>query len=100
LGSFLMGAGFIFADGCFIGSLWKAGQGNIINVAGIFGMLTGIGVFQIGIRSYLVTPENNFGSGLIPNYLNCFVSPLWFLVILWVLGFVFLVFFKHKRYNY
>jgi uncharacterized membrane protein YedE/YeeE len=97
-GSFLMGFGFIFADGCFIGSLWKAGQGNVINVVGIIGLLMGIGASQVG-KSVLGEPTNVAGS-LIPSYLSSVMSPLLFLIVLWVAGIFLLVIFKQKRYRY
>ena len=97
-GSFLMGFGFIFADGCFIGSLWKAGQGNVINVVGIIGLLMGIGASQVG-KAVLGGPTNVAGS-LIPSYLSSVMSPLLFLIVLWVAGIFLLVIFKQKRYRY
>lgn len=100
LGSFLMGIGFIFADGCFIGSLWKAGQGNIINIAGIFGMLLGIGVLQIGVKSVIAVSKSNPFDGGIPNYLNTIVSPIIFLLLLWGIGGLLLVIIKRKYYRY
>jgi hypothetical protein len=95
-GSFLMGFGFIFADGCFIGSLWKAGQGNIINIAGIFGMLFGIGISQAVIRATGLHPA----AGPIPNYIDAISGSTPFLVILWVTGLVLLLVFKPQRYRY
>jgi uncharacterized membrane protein YedE/YeeE len=98
LGSFLMGFGFIFADGCFIGSLWKAGEGNVINVIGILGLLGGIGISQI-IKTMFV--KNSPGtSSLIPNHLTSIMSPVMFLIVLWLLGLLLLVLFKRKRYKY
>lgn len=43
-GSFLMGFGFIMADGCYMGSLWKAGQGNIASFISVIGIILGAGV--------------------------------------------------------
>lgn len=95
-GSFMMGLGFIFADGCFIGSLWKAGQGNIINLAGILGMIIGIGATQIaGKFMYL-----NGIHSTIPNHLNYFITPALFLTLLWAIGVFLLVVFKPKHYRY
>ena len=100
LGSFLMGFGFIFADGCFIGSLWKAGQGNIINIVGIFGMLMGIGVSQGVTRLFLGTKQG-YTSGLaMSNYLNTIINPILFLVFLWIIGILLLSIFKQKHYRY
>lgn len=96
LGSFLMGFGFIFADGCFIGSLWKAGQGNIINFAGIFGMLFGIGVSQAAIKAAGLHP----GAGAIPNYIDAILGSTPFLIILWIAGLILLAVFKPQRYKY
>ncbi len=95
-GSFLMGFGFIFADGCFIGSLWKAGQGNIINIAGIFGMLFGIGVSQ----AVLLAAKFHPAESRIPNYLDSLAGSTPFLVILWIAGLVLLFVFKPQRYKY
>lgn len=100
LGSFLMGIGFVFADGCFIGSLWKAGQGNIINIVGIFGMLLGIGVSQLGVKYFMSAGESNSAVAGIPNYLNTIVSPAIFLFLLWGIGFLLLLMIKHKYYHY
>ncbi len=100
LGSFLMGLGFIFADGCFIGSLWKAGQGNIINIAGIFGMLLGIGVSQLGVKSFIAVGGSDVDAGGIPNYLNTIISPGIFLFLLWGIGVLLLIINKHKYYRY
>jgi hypothetical protein len=98
LGSFLMGFGFIFADGCFIGSLWKAGEGNVINVIGIFGLLGGIGTSQI-VKTMFVK-ESTVPSSLITNYLASIMSPVVFLIFLWLLGALLLVLLKRKRYRY
>ena len=98
IGSFLMGFGFIFADGCFIGSLWKAGEGNVINVIGIIGLLVGIGVAQFA-KAIFVHQTENIVNG-IPNYLSSFISPLVFLVILWVIGVLLFIIFRRKRYRY
>jgi uncharacterized membrane protein YedE/YeeE len=98
-GSFLLGFGFIFADGCFIGSLWKAGQGNVVNVVGLFGLIIGLGGADfvkttMGISSPVST------AGFIPNYLNSFMSPVLFLVILWIAGLLLLFLFRQSRYRY
>ena len=98
LGSFLMGFGFIFADGCFIGSLWKAGEGNVINVIGIFGLLGGIGLSQIAKTIFV--KESTVSSSLISNRLTSIMSPVMFLIILWVLGVLLLLLFRRKRYRY
>jgi uncharacterized membrane protein YedE/YeeE len=97
IGSFLMGFGFIFADGCFIGSLWKAGQGNIINFAGILGMLMGMGVSQPLINSF--KHEASYGMKF-PAYFDSMVSPLIFLILLWALGVLLLIVSKQKHYKY
>jgi uncharacterized membrane protein YedE/YeeE len=99
VGSFFMGFGFIFSDGCFIGSLWKAGQGNIINIVGIFGMLMGIGVSQFVTKLFLVTKQITV-HGLVPNYLNSILNPILFLVFLWIIGILLLAIFKQKHYRY
>jgi uncharacterized membrane protein YedE/YeeE len=97
-GSFIMGFGFIFADGCFIGSLWKAGEGNVINIVGLFGLLMGIGLSQIVKDRFF--NEAAIASGLIPNYLNTIINPLVLVIILWILGVLLLLFFKRKIYKY
>ena len=99
-GSFLMGFGFIFADGCFIGSLWKAGQGNIINIAGIFGMFLGIGGAQFGMARFPLANKPQATSLEIPNYLNSFISPVLLLIFLWLIGVVLFLAFKQKHYRY
>lgn len=43
-GSFLMGIGFVLAEGCFMGSLWKAGQGNLTSFAALGGIVVGGGL--------------------------------------------------------
>lgn len=43
-GSFLMGFGFVLADGCYMGSLWKAGQGNIASLIAVIGIFLGAGI--------------------------------------------------------
>jgi uncharacterized membrane protein YedE/YeeE len=97
-GSFLMGFGFVFADGCFIGSLWKVGQGNVINVAGVVGLLMGMGGSQMA--KSLLSDHISVTTSPIPNYVTSLVSPLWLLVVLWVVGTILLVVFKQKRYRY
>jgi uncharacterized membrane protein YedE/YeeE len=97
-GSFLMGFGFIFADGCFIGSLWKAGEGNIINVIGVFGLLAGRGISQI-IKTIFVKKSTD-SSSLIPNHLTSLMRPAVFLVTLWLLVVLLLVLFRRKWYRY
>jgi len=96
-GSFLMGAGFIFADGCFIGSLWKAGQGNIINSVGILGMLMGMGASQAGMKGFagIRLLESSF-----PNYLSSLASPIFLLIFLWGTGSLLLVIFRQTRYRF
>ena len=98
LGSFLMGFGFIFADGCFIGSLWKAGEGNVINVIGIFGLLGGIGTAQVVKTIFLKKMTEH--SSLISNHLTTILNPVVFLIILWLLGLLLLIVLKRKRYRY
>jgi len=98
VGSFLMGFGFIFADGCFIGSLWKAGQGNVINLVGIIGLLIGIGAS--GFDKVMLVKLTGVSTSLIPNYLSSRMSHLLFLIILWVVGILLLIVLKQKRYRY
>lgn len=98
IGSFFMGFGFIFSDGCFIGSLWKAGQGNIINIGGILGMLIGIGISQLGIAQFMAVKKGVASQA--PNYLNSIMSPVLFLILLWVIGILLLAAFKEKHYRY
>jgi len=98
VGSFLMGFGFVFADGCFIGSLWKTGQGNVINIFGILGLLAGIGGSEI-IRDMFVSQTGDSAS-IIPNYLSSVTSSLLFLIVLWIVGVSLLIIFKQKRYRY
>lgn len=98
LGSFLMGFGFIFADGCFIGSLWKAGEGNVINVVGIIGLLMGIGGSQV-IETFVCKEQPNT-STLLSNHLTSFLNPSVLLIILWLLGVLLLLLLKRKSYRY
>lgn len=98
VGSFLLGFGFIFADGCFIGSLWKAGQGNVINVVGIIGLIMGIGTTEFG--KTILVKQTSATASLIPNYLNSIISPLVFLIALWIAGILLFIVFKQKRYRY
>ncbi len=98
IGSFLLGFGFIFADGCFIGSLWKAGQGNVINVISLVALVIGIGVVQFGKTLFI--KQVNTTPGFIPNYLSSIMSPVLFLVILWVIGIFLFFIFKQRRYRY
>ena len=98
-GSFLLGFGFIFADGCFIGSLWKAGQGNVVNVVGLLGLIIGLGgadfvKVTLGIKNPVAT------AGFIPNYLNSVMSPVLFLVVPWTTGLLLLFLFRQPRYRY
>jgi uncharacterized membrane protein YedE/YeeE len=95
-GSVLMGFGFIFADGCFIGSLWKAGQGNVINMIGILGMLVGIGLSQLSISK--VTASLKISN--VPNHLDAIMPPLMFLALLWIAGILLFLIFKPKHYRY
>ena len=96
VGSFFMGLGFVFADGCFIGSLWKTGQGNVINVAGLAGLVVGIGAMQMLAR-FVPLPSS---ASSIPNRLAS-VTDQWVLVaVLWVLGLSALLLFRQKKYRY
>jgi hypothetical protein len=95
-GSFLMGVGFVFADGCFIGSLWKSGQGNVINIVGIFGILLGTGLTQVVIK---LLPAQNAVSSLSNNMID-FISPFWFLLLLWIAGVTLFICFKPIHYDY
>jgi protein-S-isoprenylcysteine O-methyltransferase Ste14 len=65
-GSFMMGFGFMLADGCYMGSLWKAGQGNLGSFAVLLGVFLGAGasvVFQeahiIGLQQPITVFSNN-----------------------------------------
>lgn len=95
-GSFLLGFGFIFADGCFIGSLWKAGQGNLINVSGVIGLLIGIGMSQAGMT--LIGAQRT--GSTIPGDLSSMIRPLWFVMGLWLAGTILLLIFRERRYRY
>ena len=97
IGSFIMGFGFIFADGCFIGSLWKMGQGNMINMLGILGMLIGMGVSQV---ITIIMKQPPASGGFMPTYLASIASPLFFLVLLWGVGITLFIVFKPKHYRY
>ena len=95
-GSFIMGLGFVFADGCFIGSLWKAGQGNVVNMVGLVGLVMGIGTVQMLAR-FAPLPAS---ASSIPNELGA-VANSWLLVaVLWILGLFALFLFRRKRYRY
>ncbi len=98
-GSFLMGLGFIFADGCFIGSLWKAGQGHVVNLAGILGLLLGSGVTQF-ILNRSFSQDNGYDFIQIPGEMGGFISPWMFLSVLWIVGMLVLFFFRSVRYDY
>lgn len=100
LGSFLMGFGFIFADGCFIGSLWKAGQGNIINSAGILGMLIGIGGAQFTLPRFTGIKNIDNLNFQIPNQLNSIINPGLFLFFFWIFGIILLIVFRPRHYRY
>jgi hypothetical protein len=95
-GSFLMGFGFVFADGCFIGSLWKAGQGSAVNMVGILGLVAGIGAARTLDSLFSRFPA----SGTIPNHLGGAIGPWLPVGVLWVVGAVLLVRFRRKRYRY
>jgi uncharacterized membrane protein YedE/YeeE len=96
IGSFFMGLGFVFADGCFIGSLWKTGQGNVVNVAGLVGLVVGIGAMQM-LERFIPLPVS---ASPIPNRLAS-VADSWLLVaVLWALGLAALFLFRRKRYRY
>ena len=87
---------FVFADGCFIGSLWKAGQGNVVNMVGLVGLLFSIGAMQILAR-FVALPAS---ASSIPNELGS-VANSWLLVgVLWALGLAALFLFRRKRYRY
>jgi hypothetical protein len=86
-----------YADGCFIGSLWKAGQGNVVNVIGILGLLIGIGSSGFVKKA---TGINDAASINIPNYLSSVINPLYFLMFLWVTGILLFFFFRQSRYRY
>jgi hypothetical protein len=97
-GSILMGFGFVLADGCFIGSLWKAAQGNVINVTGIVGILGGIGASTLASTLFFQNAEVTVSA--IPNYLDVLISPQWYLFLLWVVGIILLIAFRRTRYLY
>lgn len=98
LGSLLMGFGFIFADGCFIGSLWKSGQGNVVNMVGLLGLLMGIGASRI-VAAMLGQPSDITGN-VIPNRLAELANPFLLLAVLWMLGIILLLIFRPKCYRY
>ena len=98
-GSLLLGFGFVFADGCFIGSLWKAGQGNVVNMAGIVGMLVGIGAAEAA-KAALAGGGPALLSTAVPNYLTAVVSPAVLLALLWAAGLVLFRVFRGERYRY
>jgi len=54
-GSFLMGFGFVIADGCYIGSLWKAGQGKIASLISVVGIFLGGGISLAVQNAHLQT---------------------------------------------
>jgi hypothetical protein len=97
-GSFLMGAGFIFADGCFIGSLWKTAQGNVVNLFGLIGMLLAMGGMQPLIKSFAASPGQP--RSCIPNYLSAVLPLPVLVIILWVAGMLLLVLNRLKHYRY
>jgi hypothetical protein len=98
IGSFMMGFGFVFADGCFIGSLWKAAQGNVVNFAGIFGLLIGMGGMQVAQKLLGVTTAAAASS--VPNNLDGIIPPWLFLAILWAGGLLSLAIFRPRHYRY
>lgn len=100
LGSFLMGFGFIFADGCFIGSLWKIGQGNLINVAGFWGMMVSVGMMQAIARIGQVSSPGLTGQSQVINDLSLIMNPVGFLLILWGAGLFLFIIFRVKCYRY
>ena len=100
IGSFLMGLGFIFADGCFIGSLWKAGQGNVINIFGIFGMLIGMGGSQVVMDRIMKANQVVASQSAISNHISSIINPTLFLVLMWIIGTVMFIVFRPKHYKY
>jgi uncharacterized membrane protein YedE/YeeE len=91
-GSFLMGVGFIFADGCFIGSLWKIGQGSAVSAVAFFGMIVGTGIGQSLVKGM----PPSAGEGW-PNDLSLLISPTAFVSLLWTAGIFLLVILRPKR---
>lgn len=47
LGAVLMGFGFMLAEGCFLGSLWKVGQGNILSLITLLGLFIASGIARL-----------------------------------------------------
>ena len=95
-GSFIMGLGFVFADGCFIGSLWKAGQGNVVNMAGLVGLIVGIGAMQM-LGKFVPLPVS---ASSIPNELGSMANSWLLVTALWALGLSALLLFRRERYRY
>jgi hypothetical protein len=84
--------------GPFCGTGRKAGEGNVINVIGIFGLLAGIGAAQTAQK--LLLKNTAVSSSSITNNLTTIINPWLYIIALWLLGIILLSVFKRKRYKY
>lgn len=80
LGSFLMGFGYIMSDGCFMGSLWKAGQGNLASFLSILGIFVGAAASSVKIN---FSHAAQLPSGIIQWQMTTVKIGLIILLVIW-----------------
>jgi len=87
IGGVIFGVGAIFAGGCASGTLYRIGEGQMMSVFALFGMLFGIGLFAelYNILDQTLMQPLSIGNVRIPELLN--MSSIW--VVLF--GIIFLI---------
>lgn len=72
IGGFIFGMGAIFAGGCASGTLYRVGEGQMMSVFALFGMLFGIGLFAelYNILDQTLMQPLSIGNVRIPELFN------------------------------
>ncbi|MDO9517495.1 MAG: YeeE/YedE thiosulfate transporter family protein [Methanosarcinaceae archaeon] len=90
IGGLIFGVGAIFAGGCASGTLYRVGEGQMMSVFALFGMLFGIGLFAelYDILNRTLIQPLSVGNIRIPELLNISsiavvtIGAIFFLIIL------------------
>ena len=96
IGGIIFGIGAIFAGGCASGTLYRVGEGQMVSVFALAGMLFGIGLFAelYDILNQTLMQSLSIGNIRIPDLLN--VSPLG-IAIIGVIIFLVVVLIRHRE---
>lgn len=87
-GSFLMGFGFVIADGCYISSLWKAGQGKIASLISVVGIFLGGGI-SLAVQNAHLQTGAFFGSPTVMSWpITSVKIGLALFILVWVAAYV------------